>query len=266
MKSQKCREWDNRDDIEHRLESLLMKEGDKDYRKTMDEVFDMRTLSLLSKLISNRILDTVDFPISTGKEGNVFRAKSPEGENLAVKIYRTSSANFKAINKYILGDPRFHGTSNNKYKLLSTWCLKEYKNLIRLKNAGVKVPEPIKALGNILVMQYIGEDDYPAPLIKNVHPDVLGAPDHIFETVIENMRRAYVDARFVHADMSEYNILFWEGDVWIIDVAQGVVIEHPLADEWLVRDVGNVCRFFKSLGVDARPEDSLKFVKGEGEK
>src|SRR4030042_1552098 len=76
-------------------------------RKTQDEVFDKYTLSTIEKLISDKIIDMLDFPISTGKEGNVFRAITPKKKFVAIKIYRTSTSTFKHISDYIIGDPRF---------------------------------------------------------------------------------------------------------------------------------------------------------------
>ncbi|MCK4717801.1 MAG: serine protein kinase RIO [Thermoplasmata archaeon] len=251
--------------VERSLEAVLNKEGDSDQRKTFDEVFDHRALMTLSKMISNGVLDTVDFPVSTGKEGNVFKATSGDGEALALKIYRTSNANFKAITGYILGDPRFHGVSNNKRRLLTIWCLKEFKNLTRLHKVGVRVPEPLKAAGNMLLMQYIGDEKGPAPMLKQVNPISIPDPTGLYEDVMDNLSKAYQKARLVHADVSEYNILYWNEEPWIIDLAQGVLVDHPMAETWLERDVTNLCTYFNKLGVDANVEETLAHIRG-GEK
>ena len=60
----------------------------QDWKKTTDDVFDEVTLRNLQQLISQGIINTVENVIATGKEGNVFRAKTIKGENRAVKIYR----------------------------------------------------------------------------------------------------------------------------------------------------------------------------------
>jgi len=53
----------------------------------------------------------------------------------------------------------------------------------------------------------------------------------------------------VHADLSEYNILYHEGHLWIIDVSQSVEHDHPSAFDFLRNDIKNVEEFFGRLGV-----------------
>jgi len=79
--------------LDRELQALISITGSD--RKTQDEVFDKTTLLTLEKFISNGIIDMLDFPISTGKEGNVFRGITPDKKHVAVKIYRTSTATFK---------------------------------------------------------------------------------------------------------------------------------------------------------------------------
>ena len=70
--------------LDRKLQLIINREGiDK---KTQDEVFDKYTLRTIEKLFSDRVLDIIDFPISTGKEGNIFRAVTPKKKFVAVKI------------------------------------------------------------------------------------------------------------------------------------------------------------------------------------
>ena len=91
--------------LDRELQALISLTGSD--RKTQDEVFDKTTLRTLEKFISDGVIDILDFPISTGKEGNVFRGVTPDKKYVAIKIYRTSTATFKHISQYIIGDPRF---------------------------------------------------------------------------------------------------------------------------------------------------------------
>lgn len=56
----------------------------------------------------------------------------------------------------------------------------------------------------------------------------------------QDLTRLYRDARLVHADLSEYNLLWFRDQVYFIDVAQTVDIMHPFAMEFLLRDCFNV--------------------------
>ena len=59
----------------------------------------------------------------------------------------------------------------------------------------------------------------------------------------------YWDAQLVHGDLSAYNILYWHGTAWIIDVSQAVLTTHPNAATFLLRDCRNLVRFFADAGV-----------------
>jgi len=206
--------------------------------RTEGEVFDKSTLMILMKLMNRGVVDVIDFPISTGKEGNVFRGKSKKGF-VAVKIYRINTITFRNISKYL----QYDGLSNvkkNRRSIIYAWSQKEFNNLSRLHQAGVRVPEPIANEGNVIIMEYIGTDDMPAPMLKDVEMD---EPEEVFREVVRNISIMYRKAGMVHADLSEYNILFHEGPV-IIDVGQTIKSENPMARQLLERDVFNISKFF----------------------
>lgn len=244
--------------LESKIDSWRIRVKDDDDRKTIDEVFDRETLLSVYKLFKDGIFDTVDFPISTGKEGNVFKCSGPDG-NVALKIYRVSTATFKHISKYIVGDPRFGGVQKNRKKVIHMWARKEFRNLERMTSGGVRVPKPLACHNNMIAMQYIGTEEMPAPLLKDVSVEF---PKKLFEDIVENLRRIY-NVDLVHGDLSEYNILMSGGEPVIIDVGQGVPLSHSMAEEWLKRDIMNVVRYFKKLGVGAEFEDINRRVRGE---
>ncbi len=215
-------------------------------RKTLDEVFDKPTLLRLGKLISDSIIDHLDFPISTGKEAIIFRAVTPNKEFVAIKIYRTSNLTFKHILKYIEGDPRFDCTNKNRREIIYEWAKKEFKNLERLKKAKVRAPTPIKKVNNILVMEYIGDSEQPAPLLKDVK---LNDPKKSFDTLLNFISLMYNKAGMVHADLSAYNVLIYQDEPFIIDVGQGVLLEHPLSLEFLRRDIHNIIQYFSKFDI-----------------
>jgi len=65
------------------------------------------------------------------------------------------------------------------------------------------------------------------------------------------VRQIYHQCKLVHADLSEYNILFHEDHLWIIDVSQSVEHDHPSAFDFLRNDLKNVEDFFGKLGASA---------------
>lgn len=215
-------------------------------RKTLNEVFDKPTLLTFGKLISDRVIEYVDFPISTGKEANIFRAVTPKKKFIAVKVYRIATSNFNRMINYIQGDPRFSSVGKNKREIVYQWVKKEWANLKKLEEIKVPAPKPIKFLNNILVMDYIGEVERPAPLLKNVS---LENPNKIYTTIIEYIKRMYKEGDLVHSDLSEYNILVHRGKPVLIDLAQGVVRDHPMALDFLRRDIRNITTFFRKHGV-----------------
>jgi len=200
--------------------------------------------------------------VSAGKEARVYWGKDFEKRDLAVKIYLTTSAEFRrGLIKYLEADPRFAGrVPKSTRKLYSTWARKEFSNYMRMFKVGVSVPRPIAVHENILVMEFIGENGKPAPLLREVDPDVETLAE-IFRAVMEDVRKSVLRARLVHGDLSEYNIMVWEGKHYIIDVSQAVTLDHPNALDYLYRDIVNVVRFFSKQGVETpRPEEIFKEI------
>ncbi|MEA2053674.1 MAG: serine protein kinase RIO [Candidatus Thermoplasmatota archaeon] len=224
--------------------------------RTEGEVFDKSALESLWKLMSRGEIELIDFPISTGKEGNVFRGKSKKGL-IAVKIYRINTATFRNISKY-LQYGRLSNMKKNRRSIIYAWSQKEFTNLSRLSQAGVRVPEPIVNEGNVIVMEYIGTEETPAPLLKNAK---IEKPEEVFNDVIKNISLMYKKAHLVHADLSEYNILFHKEPV-IIDVGQAVTTKNPMAGLFLERDVTNIVKFFRKF-FDIDKNNILKQILGE---
>ena len=66
-----------------------------------------------------------------------------------------------------------------------------------------------------------------------------------------------------HADFSEYNILWYDGEPWVIDVGQAVVSAHPSSNEFLVRDVTRIVQWINRQGYEVNLADSLLRVLEE---
>ncbi len=226
---------------------------DSDDRKVSSEIFDKATLQVLYKLANQGYLDVLNGAISTGKEANVLKGIKEDGSIVAVKIYRIATSDFKKMQYYIAGDPRFNVRSSNKRQLINNWVNKEYRNLTRLKDAGVNVPEAITSLNNVLIIEFIGDEDgNPAPTVKNLPPQ---DPNDFYEKLVDQMDKFINKANLIHGDLSSYNILNFDEEPVIIDVSQSVVKDHIIARELLERDIKNISFEFKKMGVDTSIED-----------
>uniref|UniRef100_A0A8C9XF62 Serine/threonine-protein kinase RIO1 n=1 Tax=Sander lucioperca TaxID=283035 RepID=A0A8C9XF62_SANLU len=213
-------------------------------------VLDPRTRMILFKMLSRGVICEINGCISTGKEANVYHAGTASGDSRAIKIYKTSILLFKDRDKYVSGEFRFrHGyCKGNPRKMVRTWAEKEMRNLIRLQTAGIPSPEPLLLRSHVLLMSFIGKDNMPAPLLKNASLSESKARE-LYLQVLQNMRRMFQEARLVHADLSEFNMLYHNGDAYIIDVSQSVEHDHPHALEFLRKDCSNVNEFFVKRGV-----------------
>ena len=224
-----------------------------DDRKVSSEIFDKATLQVLYKLANQGYLDVLNGAISTGKEANVLKGIKDDGSIVAVKIYRIATSDFKKMQYYIAGDPRFNVRSSNKRQLINNWVNKEFRNLTRLKDAGVNVPEAITSLNNVLIIEFIGDEDgNPAPTVKNLPPE---DPIDFYEKLVDQMDRFINKANLIHGDLSSYNILNYDEEPVIIDVSQSVVKDHIIAGELLERDIKNISFEFSKMGVDTSIED-----------
>jgi len=138
---------------------------DSDEFKVVEGVIDSATLRALYKLLNRGVISSLFGAISTGKEANVYRGIDSEGRSVAVKIYRVTTAESDYMFEYIQGDPRFRRVKRRKRALIPVWALKEFKNLTRYHESGVRVPRPIDIERNVVVMEFVGDVDngVPAP-------------------------------------------------------------------------------------------------------
>ncbi len=230
-----------------------------DQRKLLDEFFDHGTLLAVSRLVNQGLFDLLDHPISSGKEGGVFRA-SKGSEFRAVKIYRISNTTFRRLPAYALEELRREASVRNFGGLIFAWTRREHTILGRLQDAGVRAPRPFGHWRNVLVMEYIGNAEGAAPRLKDVPID---APAALYEELVAEFGRMVRDAKLVHGDLSPYNTLYHDGHVVIIDVAQAIATDHPEARRLLERDVTNFARFLGRLGYEVEPADFLAAVGGD---
>ncbi len=234
---------------------LLAGIRDADTRKAYQEVFDTSTVETLLRLRERGFIGELGRVISTGKEANVFYATDSAGNPLAIKIYRINTSEFRHLWKYVEGDPHFRISKRNRRSIIFEWAKREFRNLEKAFKAGVSVPFPVVQRKNILVMEYVGGKQ-PAPLLKNVE-----APPGFYHQLLDNLSLLYFRAAIIHADLSEYNILVWDGKPYIIDMGQSVGWEHPLAYEFFLRDMHRLSKILKRGGIEMGVQEIIRELK-----
>ena len=237
--------------FDREIAEMGVKIKDADSLKVRDDVFDEVTLIALYKLVHRKLISTIGGPISTGKEANVFYGER-DGQGIAIKIYRIQTANFKAMTDYLAGDRRFASVRGSRKGIVFAWTKKEYSNLARAHDAGIPVPEPLAFDRNILLMEFLGRGEVPYPQLRNAEVADYGV---VYRQILGYIERLYQDARLVHADLSEYNILYHEKP-YLIDMGQAVTLDHPRAGAFLIRDIRNINRYF-SRYCDVQDEQEI---------
>lgn len=229
-------------------------------RKLQDEFFDHATLLAISRLITQGQFDSVDYPISTGKEGGVFRATGGEGYR-AVKVYRIGNAVFRHLPAYAVEALRRESNDRNYARMVYSWTRREHSILRRLKEAEVRVPVPYGYLRNVLVMDFVGTDGIAAP---QLHESVVEDPDALYRDLVEQLHRMSTVAKLVHGDLSPYNILWQDAHPVLIDVAQSIEADHPQAPELMRRDIVNFAKYLNRLGAEVDADEFFAAVGGAG--
>jgi RIO kinase 1 len=227
-------------------ESRLLEKRSEDYQ-VVEEVFDMPTLMVITKMVNDGVLKSVKSHFAAGKESKVYIAEAPDGSPLVVKIFLTVSSEFRKRMQYIAGDPRFTEIKKDTRNFITAWARKEFKNLQQAHRAGVRVPAPVAVEKNILVMEFVGDEEGNVA-IQLADGEVTPAD---YDEIVKQLSILYQKAGLVHADLSEYNIFKNpKGEIMLLDFGSAVDVKHPNAKQFLVRDVQNVNRFFIKRGID----------------
>lgn len=237
-------------------DNYQIKRKDKSDRATIEMCLDPKTMYRLEKLINKGDLEYYEGCISTGKEANVYYGKGFENKHLAIKIYKTSVLVFKDRERYISGEFRFrHGyCKSNPRKMVAIWAEKEVRNLKRIQIAGIKAPSPLLLKSNLIIMELIGDNNNAAPRLKDA---VVDDYERVYIEVVHIMKIMFKMCKLVHSDLSEYNLLYHNDLIYVIDVAQAVEDDHPNALSFLKRDCININNFFDKCGIEVITDKQL---------
>ena len=242
----------------------MYRSKDKSDHGTIEQCIDPRISRIIEKYKKRGQITEFNGCVATGKEANVYHAKGrgvkdeEEGidpnRELAIKIYKTSILIFKDRERYITGEFRFRNgyCKSNPRKMVAVWCEKEMRNLKRIRQKGIKCPEPFAFKSNLIMMEFIGKDGVAAPRLKDALNEFENVEefDDCYIQIMEIMKKMYQSCKLVHSDFSEYNLLYYNKEVYVIDLAQAVEENHPNADFFLKRDIHNMNEFFTKNSLD----------------
>lgn len=214
---------------------------DSEAKKHMKGVFDRSTMEALYDLADDGRLDVLKGFVKEGKESKVCIAEKDD-RLIAAKIYMVAASNYRRMQDYLVGDPRFEGIRQNRRDVVFTWCSKEFKNLRKVRHAGIDAPAPLAFERNVLLMEFLGDGYQPAPRLEDV---MLDNPATALDILLDAVETLWQEEDMVHADLSPYNVLVHAGRPYLIDLSQAVLRAHPRAEEFLQRDVETLLNHFR---------------------
>jgi RIO kinase 2 len=194
--------------------------------------------------------------IAKGKESDVYETLTEEGTPLALKFYKLGRTSFTKVRK-----KRFMEGAEMRSWMTANYAAakREYTALKKLEGLSPVFPRPIAfSRSTVLLEELTG-------VRLSQRPD-LEDPETFVRKVVQSIRKAFLEAGLVNADLSEYNILTTGSEFWLIDWPQAVGASHPNCRELLEHDVSAVLRFFKkAYAVELDEKKALLFATGERE-
>tara|TARA_B100001013_G_scaffold135996_1_gene79904 strand:- start:191 stop:991 length:801 start_codon:yes stop_codon:yes gene_type:complete len=213
--------------------------------QVFQDVFNKPTLITLYNLFNAGTLSYLNGIVNSGKESNIFWGVTPDGNDVAVKIYMTVASEFRKRLQYVEGDNRFRNINRHGHKLIELWARKEYKNLLKAYSLKIPVPKPVTVKRNVLVIEFKGIKGKSFPTFAETEVTELD-----LEKTISIVDRLYNESKLVHSDLSEFNIFKNLTEVIFFDFGSAVDISHPMSKDFLLRDLNNINRFFLKRGID----------------
>ncbi len=227
----------------------------------------------LENFFKQQWFDDVLRMIKGGKEASVYLCRGNptiNQEYLAAKVYRPrrfrnlkndwlyreGRGNLDDSGRQITNKGMLHAmekrTEYGRELLHTSWLEHEFQTLTVLHEAGADVPRPFASGANAILMGYYGDEVMGAPTLNEVSLPP-GEARALFERVLHNIDLMLSKGR-IHGDLSALNILYWEGEIVLIDFPQAVrPEENRSAYRIFERDVIRVCEYFQRQGVRSNP-------------
>ncbi|MEZ4671946.1 MAG: RIO1 family regulatory kinase/ATPase [Anaerolineae bacterium] len=268
------------EDIVRELADVGALEGEKSFQTTYQPSrYEAGwLLESLHDFYRNEFITDVLAQVRGGKEASVYRcaARPVHGVDLlAAKVYRPRK--FRQLrNDKMYREGRAVLTAGgeeikeNEQRVMralgkktafgvqveqTSWLMYEFTTLQTLHAAGAAVPKPFAVAENAILMGYIGDADTAAPTLNTVKLQPAEAR-RLFTKTLNNVE-LMLNHHMIHGDLSAYNILYWDGDITLIDFPQVTNSQgNSQAYFILERDVERICAYFAEQGVRSAEEPS----------
>ena len=230
-------------------------------------------LGSLGGFFEQRWISDVLCKVKAGKEASVYLCRSGEQVKsglVAAKVFRPRMLrNLKNDQLYRQGradlDEAGHpiddpGMLKARHKRSvygeqirhQSWIAYEFQTLRSLYAAGADVPQPYEMGENAILMGYIGDEASAAPTLNTVTLEP-GEVRRLYERILHNVELMLAN-NIVHGDLSAYNVLYWEGEITLIDFPQVISpSSHSSAYPLFCRDIARVCEYFARQGLPSDP-------------
>jgi RIO kinase 1 len=216
----------------------------------------------LEPFIEDRLIEGVLYPIKSGKEATVYCCRAGPAlkvDLVAAKVYKARAlrsfrddAVYREGRVILNARDRRAAAKRTTYghKVQSAlWTDHEWEVLKILHPAGADVPEPLARSAGGILLEFVGNAQGAAPVLKDVRLTPTQA-EALFERLLDNVQ-LWLAYNIIHGDLSAYNVLYRsDGDALVIDFPQAVDPRfNTNAFQLLLRDIENLARFFERFGV-----------------
>ena len=237
-------------------------------RDINNEITELSTQQAVAEAIENGLLVEVQQVIGQGKEAFVCWGIDRYQQQVAVKSYKLYRTTHRGV---------IHGTyRTSPYAIIAQFAKLEFYKNLDLHEAKLPVPQPYKYAGYSYSMELIGDEDGPAPLLRDLSKTFFDDPADILEECIDILHDMF-KARYVHGDFSEHNLLFYNDQVFVIDFLQAknfalkdsVTYGSPLipltrAYRILRKDLSSLLPFFKrAFRIEVDYNEVLNYIIGD---
>jgi RIO kinase 2 len=209
----------------------------------------------INAFVKAGLIEAFGQTLGVGKEADVYDALTPEGTRIAVKFHRLGRISFRQTRR-----KRGYLTERAGWLFQSRLAAeREFQALKIVYQHGVAVPEPLSQNRHAIAMGIIEG----AELAKWKE---IPKPEKVLKEVLRNVKKTYLKAGVIHADLSEYNIILKpDMHILIIDWPQYVMANHPNAQQLLMRDVKNVLKYFsRKYRLKVKTKEVYAYVTGKG--